>query len=89
MATVAGEWTIALSLLIALMRADRRLTPSALGVAPRVALAGGTGLSMVLLPLPAIAQLVSAVVVYAAMIIALRALPRELLELLPGRSGSM
>jgi hypothetical protein len=83
---VAGEWTLAISLLVALVRASRRLVPSALSVAPRVALAGGAALAMVLLPLPAIAQLALAVVLYVATIVILRALPSELLELIPGRA---
>ena len=84
-ATVAGEWTLAISLLVALVRASRRLVPNALSVAPRVMLAGGAALTMVLLPLPAIAQLALAVAVYVAMIVVLRVLPNELLELIPGR----
>lgn len=84
-ATVAGEWTLAISLLVALVRASRRLVPNALSVAPRVMLAGGAALTMVLLPLPAIAQLALAVAVYVAVIVVLRVLPNELLELIPGR----
>ncbi len=88
-ATVAGEWTIAISLLIALVRANRRMAPSARATTPRVALAGTGALAMALLPIPAIAQLALTVAVYTAVIVALRALPRELLELLPGRSDQM
>lgn len=86
-ATVVGEWTIAVGLLVALVRANRRLTPSALAMVPRVALAGAVALAMMLLPLPAIAQLVLAIAVYAAIIAVMRVLPRELLELIPGRSA--
>jgi O-antigen/teichoic acid export membrane protein len=86
-ATVVGEWTIAISLLVALVRANRRMVPSARTTAPRVALAGAGALAMAALPVSAIVQLVLAVVVYASVIAALRALPRELVELLPGRSG--
>ncbi|HWY90689.1 MAG TPA: hypothetical protein VNY31_08465, partial [Solirubrobacteraceae bacterium] len=86
-ATVAGEWTIAISLLVALVRANRRMVPGARTTTPRVALAGAGALAMVALPVSAIVQLVLAVVVYASVIAALRALPRELMELLPGRSG--
>lgn len=88
-ATVAGEWSVAICLLVALVRANRRLVPGALTVAPRVALAGMCALAMVLLPIPAVAQLAMAVVVYAIIIASLRALPRELLELLPGRFAGM
>ena len=86
-ATVAGEWTVAISLLVALVRANRQLAPGALMVAPRVALAGAGALAMMLLPLPALAQLALAIVVYAGVIAILRALPRELMELIPRRSG--
>jgi peptidoglycan biosynthesis protein MviN/MurJ (putative lipid II flippase) len=85
-ATVAGEWTLAISLLIALVRAKRQLVPKAWTVAPRVALAGGAAFAMMLLPIPAVAQLALAVAVYTAMIVVLRTLPLELLELLPARS---
>lgn len=85
-ATVAGEWAVAIGLLVALVRANRQLAPSALTVAPRVALAAAAALAMLLLPIPDVAQLALAVAVYAAMIAVLRALPRELLELIPGRS---
>jgi O-antigen/teichoic acid export membrane protein len=87
-ATVAGEWAIAIGLLVALVRANRRMAPSARKTAPRVALAGAGALAMAVLPVPAIAQLVLAISVYAAVIASLRALPYELLELLPGRSES-
>lgn len=86
-ATVVGEWTIAISLLIALVLANRRMAPSARTTAPRVALAGVGALAIVLLPIPAIAQLALAIVVYAGVIAVLRALPRELLELIPRRWG--
>jgi O-antigen/teichoic acid export membrane protein len=84
-ATVAGEWTVAISLLIALMLTNRRLVPKALAVGPRVALAGGGAFAVMLLPIPAIARLALATAVYAAMIVVLRALPKELLELTPER----
>ncbi len=88
-ATVAGEWSVAICLLMALVRANRQLVPGALTVAPRVALAGTCALAMMLLPIPAVAQLAMAVAVYATMITALRALPRELVELVPGRIERM
>jgi O-antigen/teichoic acid export membrane protein len=85
LATVAGEWTVAVALLVCLVRANRQLAPRALRIAPRVALAGGMAFAVMLLPIPALVQLGLAVAVYAAMIVGLRALPREILELLPGR----
>jgi len=88
-ATVAGEWTLAIGLLIALAHANRQLVPTARTVAPRVALAGCAAFAIMLLPIPDVAQLALAVAVYTAMIVALRALPREVLELLPARSRRM
>lgn len=84
-ATVAGEWTIACGLLLVLVRADRALVPRWRSAVPRVALAGACALAIMLAPVPAIVELVVAVVAYAAMIVVLRAFPRQLLELLPGR----
>jgi O-antigen/teichoic acid export membrane protein len=84
-ATVAGEWTLTLVLLVALSRANRQLLPQARRAVSRVALAGACALAILLAPVPGIVDLVVAGAVYAAMILALRALPRELLELVPGR----
>jgi len=83
LATVAGEWTVALALLVFLVRSNRQLAPRALRIAPRVLLACGMAFAVLLLPISALAQLCLAVAVYAAMIVLLRALPREVLELLP------
>jgi O-antigen/teichoic acid export membrane protein len=88
-ATVAGEWTLALVLLGSLTRANRQLIPRAAPAAPRVALAAAAAFAVLLLPVPAIAQLALALVVYATVIVALRALPRELLELVPWRRPSV
>lgn len=85
-ATVVGEWTVAISLLVALAWVKSTLVPSVLRVAPRVALAGAGAFATMLLPIPALAQLALAATLYAAVILALRALPRELLELVPGTS---
>jgi O-antigen/teichoic acid export membrane protein len=84
-ATVAGEWTVAAGLLLALVLANRQLVPGARTIAPRVALAGASAVAVLLLPLPAIAQLALATAVYTAMILVLRAFPKELLELVPAR----
>jgi O-antigen/teichoic acid export membrane protein len=84
-ATVAGEWTVAISLLLALALASRRLVPQAWPILPRVALAGAAAVAVMLLPLGAVAQTVLAMVVYFGLVVLLRALPRELLELLPER----
>lgn len=84
-ATVAGEWTLAISLVIALARTNRQLVPKGRTIAPRVALAGGAAFATMLLPIPGLAQLALAVAIYGAMIALLRALPREILELVPAR----
>jgi O-antigen/teichoic acid export membrane protein len=86
LATVAGEWTVAIALLIALARADRRLLPKAPKAVLRVAIAGGIALATLLLPVAPIVQLALSALVYAALIIVFGVLPRELLELVPGRS---
>jgi O-antigen/teichoic acid export membrane protein len=86
-ATVAGEWAVAISLLVALGYANRQLLPKARAVGPRVALAGAGAFAMMLLPIPDLVRLALAVAVYAATIIVLGALPRELLELIPTRSS--
>jgi O-antigen/teichoic acid export membrane protein len=85
LATVGGEWTVAITLLIALVRANAQLVPSARRVVSRVALAAGAALATLLLPIPALAQLALAVGLYAAIVAVLRVLPRELLELIPRR----
>jgi hypothetical protein len=54
-----------------------------------VALAGAIGFAMMLLPLPDVVQALLAVAAYTAMIILLRALPREVLELVPPRVGRL
>lgn len=84
-ATVAGEWVLAISLLVALVAANRQLRPNPRRVAPRVALAGGAALATMVLPISAAVQLVLALVIYTAIILALRALPREIWELVPAR----
>ena len=84
-ATVAGEWTVAIAFLVALAVAKRDLLPKAGAIVPRVALAGGAASAVMLLPIAAIAQAVLAVLAYFILIVVLRALPKELLELLPER----
>lgn len=86
-ATVAGEWTVALTLLLAVAHADRSLVPSLWVMGPRVALAGAAAFATLLLPVPDVVQLLLAAGVYTAMILGLRALPRELLELVPGTAA--
>jgi O-antigen/teichoic acid export membrane protein len=88
-ATVVGEWTLALTLLLALTRANRQLLPQAWPAVPRVACAGGVAMAAMLLPIPAVSQLAVALVAYAALILTLRALPHELIELVPWRRPSV
>jgi Na+-driven multidrug efflux pump len=84
-ATVGGEWSVAVALLVFLVRANRALAPAARMIVPRVLGAGGTGFAAMLLPIPALPQLGIAIAAYGTMIIVLHALPREILELLPER----
>jgi hypothetical protein len=60
----------------------RHLHPS-LRVVPKVALALALSALPVLLPVPEIVQLVLSGLVYVVVLLALRAFPRELLDLLP------
>jgi O-antigen/teichoic acid export membrane protein len=83
LATVVGEWTVAASLLLALVLANRGLVPRVSAAVPRVALAGACAFAVMLAPIPDLAQVSVATVVYAVMIVILRALPREILELVP------
>jgi O-antigen/teichoic acid export membrane protein len=82
-ATVAGECTVALGLLFALVRANRRLAPVVRRTMPRIALAGASAFATMLLPAPDLVRLGLAVAVYGVVIIALGAFPRELLEMVP------
>jgi O-antigen/teichoic acid export membrane protein len=84
-ATVAGEWTVAIAFLVALVLAKRELWPKGRAIVPRVALAGGIASAVMLIPIPDVAQAVLAALVYTTLIVVLRALPKELLELLPKR----
>jgi O-antigen/teichoic acid export membrane protein len=84
-ATVAGEWAVAVGFAVALARADWAMVPKAYAVLPRVALAAGAAFAVMLVPIAPVAQLVVAVLIYAAIIVALGTLPRELLELIPQR----
>jgi PST family polysaccharide transporter len=86
LATVAGELTAAACLLVALTRANRRLLPDGARVVPRVALAAAPAFAVMLVHLPGLVQLALAAAVYTAIIVLSRALPREILELLPSRA---
>jgi O-antigen/teichoic acid export membrane protein len=84
-ATVGGEWTVAIAFLFALGMSERQLLPRAAAIVPRVGLAAGVAFGSMLLPIPDIAQTGLAVAVYAVLVVLLRAIPKELLELLPER----
>jgi O-antigen/teichoic acid export membrane protein len=83
-ASAVCEFVVAGGYLLALVRHHAHLRPS-LGVLPKAVLAAGAGACALLLPLPSIAEWAVASVVYLALLFALRAVPGELLQLLPGR----
>lgn len=84
-ATVCGEWIICMAYVIALTRGESRLRLNA-AVTIKVAIAAAPAFAVMLLPLPAVAQLIVALAVYACGILLLRAIPRELYGLLPFRA---
>jgi O-antigen/teichoic acid export membrane protein len=87
LATVAGEWTVAVSLMVALRRrSGPRPRPDTVRRAARAVLAGAAATSALLIPVAGVLQLAVAIAVYVALTVVLRTLPRELLELVPGRS---
>lgn len=82
-ATVAGEATLAIGYLIVMLRADPSLRPP-LTVIWKVALAGAPAILIALLVhLPSVPLTAIALLVYGLLILALRAVPAELLELVP------
>jgi O-antigen/teichoic acid export membrane protein len=85
-ATVCGEWVLCGAYMLALTRGRSPLRLDAT-VALRVAAAAIPAFAVMLLKLPAVAQLVVALVVYAALIVLFRAVPNELYAFLPFRSS--
>ncbi|HTZ85657.1 MAG TPA: flippase [Solirubrobacteraceae bacterium] len=85
-ASAACEFVVAGGYLVALSRSHARLRPS-FALVPRAALAAGIGACALLLPWPSVAQWAIASLAYFGLLLALRAFPRELLQLLPGRAG--
>jgi O-antigen/teichoic acid export membrane protein len=83
-ATVFGEWVLSLAYMFALSRGSDGLRPK-LTIVVKVAIAAIPAFSVMLLGLPDVAQLVAALALYAAGIVVLRAIPRELYALLPSR----
>ncbi len=84
-ATVCGEWILCGCYLLALTRGAESLRLDAT-VALRVAVAAVPAFAVMLLGLPAVAQLAAALVVYGALIVLVKAIPSELYALLPFRS---
>jgi O-antigen/teichoic acid export membrane protein len=86
-ATLAGEGVLAAAYLVALVRARPDLRPD-LRVVPKVVVAAGAAIAVAVVSgLPALPATLVAGVVYAAAILALRAVPDELIELIPRRRG--
>jgi O-antigen/teichoic acid export membrane protein len=85
LASVCGESVLALIYLATLVRSDRQFRPE-LGVAAKVALAAAPAAVVALVPdLSQILQPLAALAVFAFVIVAMRAIPDELKELLPER----
>ncbi len=84
-ATVCGEATLALGSLVALVRGHPELRPPARAVL-KVAAAGAPALLVVLLlPVPSVPLTAIALLVFAALALAVRAVPDEIFDLLPVR----
>jgi len=82
-ATLGGEAALACGYLIVMLRADPALRPP-LGILAKVIAAGAPSAAVALLvPLPSLLLTVVALAIYCALALALRAVPRELLELVP------
>jgi O-antigen/teichoic acid export membrane protein len=85
-ATVCGESVLAAGSLIALTRGHPEFRPK-LGILAKVAVAGAPAVLLALLTgLPSLVRAVLALFVYAVMIVLTRAIPGEVLELLPSRA---
>jgi O-antigen/teichoic acid export membrane protein len=85
-ASAVCEFVVAAGYLAALLRRHAHLRPD-LRAAPRVLVAAVAAACVLLLPLPSIALWAIASVVYGALLLVLRALPAELLVILPRRRG--
>jgi O-antigen/teichoic acid export membrane protein len=86
--TAVAEVAAAVVQAVAVFRSRPQLRPSARAL-PRVALAAGAGLiplALIGAGVPTIVQLVLSTVLFGTVLLALRALPRELLDLIP-RTG--
>jgi len=83
-ASVAGECTLAIGYLLALLRGADGIEIS-LATLPRVALAASGAGAVVLLPVPVVVAAVLCAVVFVGLLVALRALPAEVFEALRAR----
>jgi O-antigen/teichoic acid export membrane protein len=83
-ASAVCEFVVAGGYLVALARRHAHLRPS-LATLPRVALAAGLAAGALLLPVASIVQWAIASVVYLTLVLVLRAVPTELLRLMPRR----
>jgi O-antigen/teichoic acid export membrane protein len=82
-ATLCGESTLALGLLVAMLRGRRELRPG-VGIVLKVLLAAAPAVVLALLPgVPSLVRMLLALGVYALLIVLARAVPAEVLELLP------
>jgi O-antigen/teichoic acid export membrane protein len=86
-ATVCGEWIISLGYLLALARGQSGLRPDS-AIVIKVMIAATPAFAVMLLGLPDVAQLAVSLAIYACTILLLRAVPRELLAMLPFRAGT-
>lgn len=83
-ATLCGEITLSLGSLLVLLRGHPEYRPP-LGIALKVALAAAPGLAIVLaLSLTSFESMVLALVLYGLLIVLTKAIPQEVLELVPG-----
>jgi O-antigen/teichoic acid export membrane protein len=83
-ASALCEFVVAGGYLVALARRHAHLRPS-LATLPRVALAAALAVGALLLPVASIVQWAIASVVYLTLVLVLRAVPAELLRLMPRR----
>jgi O-antigen/teichoic acid export membrane protein len=83
LASVCGETTLAALYVVALIHGNPELRPK-LGVAVKVGLAAAPALVLGLVPhLPAVLQPLVALTVFAVLIVVLKAVPAEVVELIP------
>jgi len=85
LATLCGESVLALGLLAALRHGHPELAPRP-GIILKVALAAAPAVALGLLPrTPSLLRMVLALGAYGLMVLLTKAVPREMLELLPSR----